>query len=209
MAKTYWVTFGTGNPVSNAGLSPTFLQFWKSDGTTLAPPSISEIGSSSGLYKFSYTPSFSVGFVIDGFTTGLLSNSRYISGNLDIADAVDTLLDNNIGASVIAIGVSLRAVGTSIIAMGNTLLAIGSSDAGIGVTLLSIAGLIGSTTSSFGSTSVDPADMLGYLRRAQEVWEGNAQFGKSTGSWQMWSRGSSTLLRVKTMSNDSVGVTKI
>lgn len=61
---------------------------------------------------------------------------------------------------------------------------------------------------SFGSTSVDPTTVLGYAKRNIEFQEGNATFDKTTGAWDISSRGSSTLLRVKTLQNVSGDVTK-
>lgn len=68
--------------------------------------------------------------------------------------------------------------------------------------------ILGSTLSSFGSTSVDPSDVMGYLRRIQELLEGNATYTKSTGLWDMYSRGSSTLLREKTLVNNTSSSSK-
>ncbi len=82
----------------------------------------------------------------------------------------------------------------------------------LGTTLLTVANiapLIGSTVSSFGSTSVDPSTVFGYLRRSQEVQEGNQSFLKSTGQWSILSRGSSTLLATKLLNSDVSGVTRI
>ncbi len=82
----------------------------------------------------------------------------------------------------------------------------------IGTTLLTVANvapLIGSTVASIGSTSIDPNTIFGYLRRAQEVQEGNQTFLKSTGEWDIYSRGSSTLLATKFLNSDVSGVTRI
>lgn len=68
---------------------------------------------------------------------------------------------------------------------------------------------IGTISSSFGSTATDPTTVFGYLKRDQEILEGNAIFNKSTGQWEIYSRGSSTLLRVKTLSNNSSQATKV
>ena len=62
---------------------------------------------------------------------------------------------------------------------------------------------IGSTASSFGSTSVDPGDLFGYAMRNQEWQEGDATFNKSSGAWNVSSRGSSTLLASKSLTNTS------
>lgn len=68
---------------------------------------------------------------------------------------------------------------------------------------------IGYTASSFGSTSVDPGTIFGYVQRLTEFNEGNADFIKSSGQWDIYSRGSSTLLRTKTLTNSVAGVTKV
>lgn len=56
---------------------------------------------------------------------------------------------------------------------------------------------------SIGSTSVDPTTVIGFLKRNLEWLEGNAVYTKSSGNWAVSSRGSSTLLREKTLSDDS------
>ncbi len=77
-----------------------------------------------------------------------------------------------------------------------------------GITIISLVGAIGSTASSFGTNSVDPGDLFGYLKRLQELFEGNGNFNKTTGGWDMYSRGSSQLLRSKTLANSASIVTK-
>jgi hypothetical protein len=67
---------------------------------------------------------------------------------------------------------------------------------------------LGSTASSFGSTSVDPGTVYGYLKRLQEFNEGNSSFTKSSGVWDVYSRGSSTLLAEKTITQSTTSVTK-
>lgn len=62
---------------------------------------------------------------------------------------------------------------------------------------------IGTTASTFGTTAVDPGTLYGYLKRLQELLEGDATFNKTTGVWDIYSRGSSTLLREKTLTNTS------
>ena len=61
---------------------------------------------------------------------------------------------------------------------------------------------------SFGSTSVDPTTIFGYVKRLQEFLEGNAVYAKATGLWNISSRGSSTLLRVKTLTDTTTSSTK-
>lgn len=67
---------------------------------------------------------------------------------------------------------------------------------------------LGHTSDSFGSTSADPSTVIGYLKRAQEWLEGNATYVKSTGKWQVSSRGSSTLLQEKSLANNTTQATK-
>lgn len=71
---------------------------------------------------------------------------------------------------------------------------------------------IGSTAvSSIGSTSVDPSNIYGYLKRIQELLEGDSVFTAATGNWLMYNRtslGSTTLLRSKTVVNQGSQVTK-
>lgn len=67
---------------------------------------------------------------------------------------------------------------------------------------------IGQTSDSYGSTAVDPATILGYLKRNQEVSEGNAIFDKSAATWQVSSRGASTLLFQKSLTNTTTQATK-
>jgi len=67
---------------------------------------------------------------------------------------------------------------------------------------------VGFSSDSFGSTSADPGSMYGYLKRLQEIMEGNAVFTKSTGTWDISSRGSSTLLRSKSLTNTTTVATK-
>ena len=156
MAKDYWATFGS-DPTVNSGLAPTFIIFTNTSGATLTPPAITEPLAGSGYYYFSYGPTLSTAFLLDG-GGALASADRYVQGVLDPIQAVDQAL--------------------------------------------------GSTVSSFGSTSVDPGTAIGYLKRIQEFLEGNAEFNKTTGEWEIYSRGSSTLLRVKTLANSVGEVTK-
>lgn len=68
---------------------------------------------------------------------------------------------------------------------------------------------IGWLTDSFGSTAVDPASVIGYLKRNLEVNEGNAAYQKSNAAWTVQARGASgVVLFTKTLVNNSVSVTK-
>lgn len=157
MAKSYYLRFGTSDPASNTGLTPTFTVFAWGGQTLLTPPGITETPAGSGLYSFSYTPTVSILFKIDG-GAALSTGDRYITAALDPLQIVDERL--------------------------------------------------GTTADSFGSTSVDPTTAMGYLKRNQEFHEGNAVYTKATGIWDIYSRGSSILLREKTLSNDTTEATK-
>lgn len=67
---------------------------------------------------------------------------------------------------------------------------------------------VGFTTDSYGTSLVDPSTILGYLKRVQELLEGNATFTKSSGVWDIYSRGSSTLLAEKTLTNSATTANK-
>lgn len=66
---------------------------------------------------------------------------------------------------------------------------------------------VGYITDSFGSTVTDPTTMMGKLNRIQEFEEGNKVFNKSTSIWDIYSRGSSTLLREKVLTNTTTSAT--
>ncbi len=67
---------------------------------------------------------------------------------------------------------------------------------------------VGQTYDSFGSTSIDPSTLMGYAKRNQEYNEGNALFTKSTGVWDIYSRGSSVLLAEKSLANNTSNASK-
>lgn len=67
---------------------------------------------------------------------------------------------------------------------------------------------VGSDVSSFGSTAVDPTTLIGWAKRNQEFDEGNAEFIKATGVWSVSSRGSSTLLMTKQLTNNTTEASK-
>jgi len=221
MAKQFGIKFGTGVLSATSGLAPTFIHFVRMDtGGTLAPPGITQLIASQGLYKFEYSPSFPIYFQIDGATTGLGAD-RYITGTLDPLQYVDERLAYlgattvGIGNTVLAIGITHIAQGATVVAIGNTLVATGSTIVGIGNTLSSLGTTlgdlytkIGTTASSFGSTSTDPGTIYGFLKRLQELQEGNAIYTKASGSWMIYSRGSSTLLREKLLTNAAATATK-
>lgn len=197
-SKDYFVRFSSGNPQTSTGLAPTFLAFFKTaDGTSITKPGFTEILSGSGLYRFQATPSFQIAFIADGATTGLPNDVRFVAGQIgpndDLSDDLAAL-----SSTFTAFGSTFGGFNSTFVAFSSTFNALNSS---------LIAG-IGSTTSSFGTDSVDPSTLFGYLKRAQEVLEGNQIFNKSTGIWDIYSRGSSQLLREKTLAVSASTVTK-
>jgi hypothetical protein len=203
MAKQYYLTFGAGDPRTYTGLAPTMLIFVRSDGTTLAPPGISEVLSGSGLYYFTYGVTQSIAFLADAATTSPGTQGRYIRGSLDPADRADEY-----GNTLVAIATTNVALGTTNVAIGTTITAIATSLAASGVTVtVSIAG-IGTTASSFGTSNTDPGDLFGYMKRILENLEGNQTFLKASGSLTQFSRGSSVTLYSKTIANSVSTVIK-
>lgn len=130
-----------------------------------------------------------------------------------------------LGTTSVALGVTNVALGTSNIALGTsnivqsaqavtlitnagiTLVGIGNTAAFFGNSS-ALFSFIGSTASSFGNTATDPGTLFGFLKRAQELLEGNNVYTKSTGALQFFSRGSSTQLAQKTISDTSTQTTK-
>lgn len=200
--KFYSVVFGNGNPLGFTGLAPTFLSFYNlATGTTNAPPSIAEtIAGKTGIYTFQYGVTQPICFLLDAATTSPGANGRYVTGQIDPADRIDEY-----GNTLIAMGTSAAALGSTLL---STLNALGSTLSGIGNTSGNLAALVGNTSSIFGSTLADPTTLFGYLKRSQEIQEGNNVYTKATGIFQFYSRGSSTLLTNKTISDSSSTTTK-
>lgn len=67
---------------------------------------------------------------------------------------------------------------------------------------------LGFQTDSFGSTSADPGSIWGFVKRFQEFLEGDSIYTKATGIWQIFNRGSTTLLRQKSLTNTTTSATK-
>lgn len=217
--KTYYARFGSGDPRTHTGLSPTFLIF-SQNGTAVTPPSIAEVTGATGIYSFQWGTTTPIAFLIDGATTGLLTSDRYITGSIDPADRID-----EVGATLAAIGTSNNALGVTSVALGitnvsywagagSTLFSLGTTSVALGNTAVAlglsggVVPLIGTTGSTFGSSASDPVDLFGYLKRIQENLEGNNNFTKATGVLDIYSRGSSTLLISKTVANSASMVTK-
>jgi hypothetical protein len=226
MSRDYWFAFGGGTTTINSGLNPTFITFMSDQGSGFAAPGITEIAG-KGLYLCQYGATVTIVFTLDGATTGLVATDRFINGVFDPYDMFGATLN-----SVYAFGNSNIALGNSNIALGNTNIALGnqsivletaigitltgqgntistlsSSVVGIGLSLSSIGLAIGTTASSYGTTGVDPVDLYGYLKRNQEINEGNKIYTKATGLLDYYIRGGGTLLREKAVSDTSTNTT--
>lgn len=201
--KTYILRFGFGDPRTYTGLAPTMLIFADNAGATIAPPAITEALAGSGIYKFDYGTTVPISFLADAATTSPGPQGRYVVGSLDPADRADEY-----GTTLVAIGATNFALGTTNVALGTTAVAIGTTIlAGNASLTVAVSGL-GSTASSFGTSSADPVDLFGYMKRVLENLEGNQTFTKPSGSLAIYSRGSSTLLTTKTIANSVSLVTK-
>ena len=73
--------------------------------------------------------------------------------------------------------------------------------------LQGVDAVVGSTASSYGSTAIDPGTLMGFSKRMQEVYEGLASFDKSSGIWQIQTRGGTTIF-ARTLANTSASVSK-
>ncbi len=122
------------------------------------------------------------------------------------------------GSTVVAIGNSLTNQGSTLVAIGNTaiateiaqgvtIIAMGATLVGYGTSLAALATLVGTTTDLVGNSSVDPTSVFAFLKRAQEIGEGNETYVKATGALTMYSRGS-TLLATKAIADNSTQTTK-
>lgn len=118
--KTYWMRFGSGDPRTFTGLSPTLIYFFDSTGATLVAPAITEGLAGSGMYKFSWGTTNPVAFIADAATTSPGPQGRYISGTLDPADRADeygaTIIAGNasLTVTVAGIGTTTSSFGTSV-----------------------------------------------------------------------------------------------
>jgi hypothetical protein len=126
MSKVFGLQFGSGNPQTNAGLSPTFIMFraqgistYPAGVTDMIGPTISEMGVSSGIYTFQFAPSptFIIAFTADG-GAALATADRYVTGILDPIAAVDEKvgnLEDDIGGTMVepnsVLGFAKRAYG--------------------------------------------------------------------------------------------------
>lgn len=213
--KNYTIRFGSGDPRSFSGLAPTLVLFYRlTDGQTLTAPAVSEILASTGIYTFQYGATQPIAFLADGATTGLASSIRYVVGQIDPADRADEYGNTLVAfgttsvSRITDVGITLTATGVTIVAIGNTMVALGTTAIAIGTSNAFALTGIGSTNSSFGSTNTDPGDLFGYMKRTLEHFEGNEVYTKASGVLDIYSRGSSTLLRSKTIANSISTVIK-
>lgn len=136
MPRDYWFAFNSP-PSSSSGLAPTFITFINSSGATIAPPSITEGLTLTGLYKASYNATQTIAFVLDGATTGLANSQRYIFGVFDPQDMFGSTL-TGIGNTSIAIGTTLIGFGMTNVALGTTNVALGTTNVALGTTGLAV-----------------------------------------------------------------------
>lgn len=66
---------------------------------------------------------------------------------------------------------------------------------------------VGRVTDSFGNTLTDPSTVLGFLKRSMEFNEGDSVFTKSSGQWQIWTRGNTSTLGATTSAGTSAMLT--
>lgn len=196
----YWLRFGTDNPSNHTGLAPTFIKFLNSAGAATTAPAITEPGS-AGLYKFSYDAQGTIAFIVDGNPTGvsLFGSDRFVVGSLNVSDKIA-----EVGGTLTALGATVVAIGNTVAVIGGTLAVIGSTISSFGVAMAGI----GSTASTFGTDAADPVTLFGFMKRIQELQEGNSIYTKATGVWGIYSRGSSQLLRSKTIADSTSAVNK-
>lgn len=147
MAKFYSLQFGSGDPRTYTGLSPTFIIFVRmTDGATISPPAITESLAASGLYQFTFGTTQPISFLADAATTSPGTAGRYVSGQIDPADRADEY-----GATLVAIGMTLTANNT---ALSSTLVAIGNTSIAYGGTILGQLTSTGATLVGIGNTSI-------------------------------------------------------
>ena len=211
MAVNYLLQFGTGDPRTFTGLSPSFLIFKDKDGNNVTPPGITEIPSGTGLYYFAWGTTTNIAFLADAVTTSPGSAGRYIAGMLDMSDRISefgTSLQsgqNNLGSTIVSIGNTGIAIGTSTYALEQ---AIASTLTAIGSSFGAVASAIGTTASLIGDNATDPSTLFGYLKRLAELEQGQEQFVKSTGALTMFDRTGATTLATRTISNTASLVIK-
>lgn len=74
--------------------------------------------------------------------------------------------------------------------------------------IINIDQQLGFSQDSYGTTA-RPSTVFGYVKRSVEEFESDASFNKTTGKWDSYAKGTSTLLIEKTLSNSTTAVTKV
>lgn len=90
MSNRYGLAFTSGDPRTLSGLTPTFLIYKDQSGNDITPtPTVTEVGTSTGLYYFQATPSptLTYFFLVDGGAAA--ASSRYLTGTIDPIANVD------------------------------------------------------------------------------------------------------------------------
>ncbi len=155
------------------------------------------------LIGYGTTSVFGISTIIGyGFTTNF-GISTILGYGTTLTFGMSSLLSSSV--SLMAQGVSLTAQGLTSFGQGTSLFALGTTATAYAIQ----TGLaIGSTASSYGSTSIDPVDLYGFLKRARELAEGNQIYTKATGILDLYVRGGATLLIEKTISDTAATTSK-
>jgi hypothetical protein len=175
----------------NFELGVTFAAF----GVTFAGQNVSMMAMGTTL--------FGMGVTLGGIGVSLDAIGVTLTG---IGNSVAAFDLGGMGTSIIAIGDTLFGVGVTLVGIGNTVSAL--DVAGMGVTLVAGFSLVGAATDLFGDSSANPTTLFGFMRRIQEFNEGNSDYNKGTGVWDIMSRGSSFALASKTITNSATLVAK-
>lgn len=195
--KNYSVRFGTGDPRTFSGLSPTLLLFFNlSSGATILGPTFTEGLTGTGIYTFQWGTTTPIAFLADAATTSP-GSGRYVTGQLDPEDRSDEY-----GNTLTALGNSNVALSTSLLAIGNTIMSNVGSNASFSV-------ILGTTASSIGGLSALPVDIFGYAMRLEQLFSGQQQFTKSSGQLTLFDRTGATTLVQRTITNNASLVTKV
>lgn len=142
-------------------------------------------------------------------------------GNSSIALGFTNFALNNLNlassSSLVALGNTNVALGTTNVAIGLSNISLGTTNVAIGTTIealiaasgtSSLLGVLGSVGSTFGGQFTDPIDLFGFMKRVIENLEGDQNYTKMQGQLSVLSRGSSTLLRQKSIANSVSTVIK-
>lgn len=165
---------------------------------------LSAIAATQSAYAPIIIPGYSI--TVQSYSLGIQNFSLGIDIRTISTQGFSQSVENY---SAIVQSYSLAVQSYSLISQGSSVSIEGFS---LTVALYSLAiqgsSLIGDTASSFGTSSVDPTSVFGFLKRAQEDREGNETYVKASGILDTYSRGSSVLLVQKTISDTSTETTK-